>query len=497
MLPEEALDHVAFAAANLDAVAAVLKAAGAIEARRAADSVYFRADGGLLVEITRDPDLPDTLWCPMHPNVRAPAAGKCPICAMDLVPIPPPRIGQYRLDVSAAAAAGGKGTSALTFRIRDPQSGEPVTSFVSLHERLFHLFVISRDLRFFAHEHPEQRDDRFELPIDLAPGSYMLLADFMPAGGAPQMVHRAHVTPGAPASPFALPPVEVAEDLTDKVIDGMRVQLAVDSRRDRPEAVLRFRFTSARDGTPIGDLQPYLGVSGHLLIVSTDLTHAVHAHPEGLTSGPDINFGAEFPLPGLYKVWVQVQRQERVFTAPFVLRVGAPQAAERLPSGELERQRTAARRVDFEAAPGGQFEGRVQPVGLGELRLESANPREDFAAPAGQQRNEPGRGVLRKPRSDRQQPARRQGLVPARHLDLAARLTPGGSCRRIDLRRLGSADRSTVDPRDDHRDFEGGERRVVFELAVAARRVPLGHAPGQHLFPDRPRPGPRVLVGHQ
>ena len=226
--------------------------------------------------------------------------------------------------MSYTAGPGEKRPGTLTLRIGDPETGAPVNAFVSLHERLLHLFVISRDLRVFAHEHPVQSGDRFELPIDLAPGAYMLLADFLPAGGSPQMVHRALLTPDAKASPFAAPPAGLEPDLADKVVDGVRMQLTVDSRRDRLEAVLRFRFTDAKTGAPIADLQPYLGVSGHLLIVNADLTHAVHAHPEGVTAGPDINFGAEFPVAGLYKVWVQVQRQERVFTAPFVLRIGEP-----------------------------------------------------------------------------------------------------------------------------------------------------------------------------
>ena len=86
-VPDSTLDHVGFAAGNLDAVIEALRVAGATPARRTEDSAFFRADG-LIVEITRDTDLPDVLWCPMHPDVRAGSPGKCPICAMDLVPDP-------------------------------------------------------------------------------------------------------------------------------------------------------------------------------------------------------------------------------------------------------------------------------------------------------------------------------------------------------------------------------------------------------------------------
>jgi hypothetical protein len=69
-------------------------------------------------------------------------------------------------------------------------------------------------------------------------------------------------------------------------------------------------------------MEPYLGASGHLLIVSSDLTKAIHAHPEATSgSGPDVAYRALFPVAGMYKLWIQVQRRGRVSTAPFVIRV--------------------------------------------------------------------------------------------------------------------------------------------------------------------------------
>ena len=316
-----ALDHIAFAATNLDAAVQPLLSSGERLLRRTSDSAFFRGEG-VVIEITRDTDLPDVLWCPMHPDVRAATPGTCPICSMDLVPIPPPRLGQYPVDVHQTAGAGRRGTRSLSLRIRDPESGKPITALVPLHERLLHLFVIGRDLRFFAHEHPVQKGDTFELAIDLAPGSYLLVADFLPAGGSPQTVHRVVVTPGSTASPFA-PAPRVAEDTTDKIVDGLRVRLAVDGRPGRLDTVLRFSFSDVKTAAPVQNLQPYLGASGHLLIVSADLAHAIHAHPEDVSSGPEVRFGAEFPAPGLYKVWVQVQRESRVLTAPFVIKVGS------------------------------------------------------------------------------------------------------------------------------------------------------------------------------
>jgi hypothetical protein len=266
--------------------------------------------------------LQDTLWCPMHPNVRSPLPGKCPVCSMDLVPIPPPRVGQYRLEVTAGPAAAGRGERSYRFRVRDPRSSAIVESFTEVHERLLHLFVISRDLRFFAHEHPVRAGSAFELSLDLRPGAYMLIADFLPTGGFPQMIHHAVVTPGYSRSPF-LPEVELDEDVSDKTTDGLRVHLSIEGLAVGKEAALRFQFSDAATGDAVRDSQPYLGSSGHLLLVNSDLTQAIHAHPEGaVTGGPDLTFGAVFPAAEVYKLWIQVQRGGHVITAPFAVRVG-------------------------------------------------------------------------------------------------------------------------------------------------------------------------------
>ncbi|MDQ6706997.1 MAG: hypothetical protein M3Z85_13605, partial [Acidobacteriota bacterium] len=70
----------------------------------------------------------------------------------------------------------------LTFRVSDPNSGAAVRDFEIVHERYFHLFTVSSNLEFFAHEHPELgRDGAFRHVMTLPkPAHYKLLADFYP-----------------------------------------------------------------------------------------------------------------------------------------------------------------------------------------------------------------------------------------------------------------------------------------------------------------------------
>jgi hypothetical protein len=311
------LDHVAFAAADFDAAVAKMTTLHTV-LKRGPESVLFDA-GGIRLEIVRDTQGDEIFWCPMHPDVRSAVAGKCPLCAMDLVPIPPPRIGEYRLDI-VLHRAPRRGLAGMQLTVREPDTNKKVTGFATLHEKTFHLFIVSRDLAYFAHVHPEPRPDgTFVLKHAVPPGEYMVLADFLPNGGSSQMVQRAIISPGArPAGRSnrpELPPVAV--------VDGIRFELEAEDVKAGGEACLTFTMTDAKTGASITDLEPFLGAPAHMLIVRADLTDAIHGHPEETgTSGPTVTFHPLMPADGLYKIWVQVQRSGKVITAPFRLQTG-------------------------------------------------------------------------------------------------------------------------------------------------------------------------------
>ncbi|HET7218900.1 MAG TPA: heavy metal-binding domain-containing protein [Vicinamibacterales bacterium] len=317
-IPGAIFDHVAFAADDLDAV---LRALRATPASRSQDAARFRLRSGLVVEIVRDVDRPDAFWCPMHPDIRSPVSAACPICGMALVAIPPPRVGEYRLDVTLTPRPGG-GASGAKLAVRDPDSNEIVTAFHQVHERPFHLFVISRDLERFAHLHPAAAaDGSFDLRDELDPGVYIFLADFVPAGGTSQLVHRAVVTPGY-SGPLFAPPPEIPPLASEQVASGLRIRLDAVRLTPRRASQLVFTIADAVSGQPVVDLEPYLGAAGHLLVVNADLTAAIHGHPEGaITRGPSVTFDPMLPAPGRYKLWLQVQRRGTVITAPFVIDV--------------------------------------------------------------------------------------------------------------------------------------------------------------------------------
>jgi hypothetical protein len=304
---DRAVAHVAFATDDLAGLVRALAERGVTPLWRRDDSALFDAGEGLTIEIVRDTEREDVFWCPMHPDVRSADPGTCPVCAMELVPIPPPTIGEYRLDVTQVRDAGGA-TRGLEFVVREPATDAVVTNLAVVHERRFHLFVVGRDLQYFAHVHPELASDgRLRLDHPLPPGEYMLVADFLPIGGSSQMVQKAIIVTGTAAA---------APRADDRSL--LEVRMHTEHLGPGKHARLTFTVSDAKTGAPVTDLEPYLGAPAHMLIVRRDLSDAIHAHPEEqVASGPTVSFHPIIPAVGDYKLWIQFQRAGKVSTTAF------------------------------------------------------------------------------------------------------------------------------------------------------------------------------------
>src|SRR5260370_31807858 len=142
--------------------------------------------------------------CPMDPDVRGPDPGTCPRCGMKLVAgIPAPV--EYSMDLKVTPPAPRPlQPTRFEFTVRDPWKERPVTKFQIVHEKLFHMFVVSQDMKFFLHNHPTFQEDgsfRYDLALP-TPGMYRILGDFYPDGSTPQLFAKTVLGPavGPPAA---------------------------------------------------------------------------------------------------------------------------------------------------------------------------------------------------------------------------------------------------------------------------------------------------------
>jgi hypothetical protein len=221
--------------------------------------------------------------------------------------------------ISGDPTVGSGSKKLIRLEIKKKDGGR-IDEFEVNHEKLLHLMVISKDLSYFQHIHPEYKGDGvFEIANDFpAGGEYRLIADFQPSGGDAMSKMTWVRIEGHPAKPVPVVP----DTSLDKTFDGKRVKLSIDQLAANKELTLKFSFTDDKTGQPITDLQPYLGAIGHVVILTEDGEQYLHVHAdEGQGTGPYATFETSFPKSGTYKIWGQFQRDNQVFTASYVVNV--------------------------------------------------------------------------------------------------------------------------------------------------------------------------------
>src|SRR5688500_2809506 len=227
----------------------------------------------------------------------------------------------------------------ITYRLRD-KAGSPVTAdkLAITHEKPMHLIVVSSDLRRFAHIHPTHEAEGLYTVETALPeaGSYLLFNEFFTSDGTMQIERNELSTseiPAETAAPSLLPDLN-----TQLEVGELSVVLKANVQKVRRRSPITFTLTSARNGEPVTDLEPYLGAPCHVVIISADTKQFAHTHgdiPGGTMSGgtsggdmtnmanmvmptpparfgPNIQFTHTFMQAGMYRVSVQFVTQDEV-----------------------------------------------------------------------------------------------------------------------------------------------------------------------------------------
>ncbi|ASU85905.1 hypothetical protein CDO52_26665 [Nocardiopsis gilva YIM 90087] len=230
--------------------------------------------------------------------------------------------GDYTLDLLTAPKEAGE-EAKLSFRITGPD-GAPVTDFAVVHEQLMHVIVVGRDADEYHHLHPEMDDDGvWSVPAELdTPGPYRMFADFVPEGDerGDSRVLGADI-----AIEGEYRPVRPPEPAATAQIDGYVIDLDGQLTAGRPSELT---FTVTKDGEPVTDLQPVMGVYGHVVALRDGDLAYTHVHPRGepgdgtTKPGPDVTFAAQVPTPGTYRLYLDFRHDGKVRTAEFTAVAG-------------------------------------------------------------------------------------------------------------------------------------------------------------------------------
>jgi hypothetical protein len=231
------------------------------------------------------------------------------------------------------------------------------------HGHVMHLFLISvPGMERMWHLHPDRADGgAFAETLPAMPaGQYEVFADIVDKNGfpwtlignlqLPQINGTAPVGDDSGWEGVRLR-IPLSENTVAQLPDGARL---VWERGDSPmkaNVPANFRFrVEQKDGSPVRDLEAYMGMAAHAQVVCSDLSVFAHIHPAGsvsmaaldlaqaglmsqLGSGdsgmamemagpsatlpPEFKFAYGFPHPGDYRIFIQIKRSGLVQTAAF------------------------------------------------------------------------------------------------------------------------------------------------------------------------------------
>ncbi|XID90416.1 hypothetical protein ACF3MZ_17920 [Paenibacillaceae bacterium WGS1546] len=229
-------------------------------------------------------------------------------------------MGSYKASFSfASGVVKANEQSNINIQITD-SAGKAVNDFELSHEKLMHLIVVSKDLSYFSHIHPEYQGEGTFSIRTLFPsgGEYKMFVDFVPNGGSSTTLSEwVNVEGGAKA-----PETIKADTKLTKSVDRKEIELTMSSAKANEEVTLTFNILDAQTKEGISNLEQYLGAVGHVVILSEDAEQYLHVHPMDETAtGPKAEFMTSFPKSGTYKIWGQFQHDGKVFTVPFVINV--------------------------------------------------------------------------------------------------------------------------------------------------------------------------------
>ncbi len=181
-----------------------------------------------------------------------------------------------------------------------------------MHEKLFHLFIVSSDLQHFEHVHPTQKPDgTFSIQYRFPKiGMYRVVADVYPVGGTPQLLSRTIFISSGPNNTVPLTEAKLKPDEELQHGENTDLQLLTDGLKviAGTKTHLSFQFSQ------VEGMQMYLGAWAHMFIASDDTLDVLHVHPVIATGGREIQFDIIFPRPRTYRVWIQFQRRNVVNT---------------------------------------------------------------------------------------------------------------------------------------------------------------------------------------
>lgn len=285
--------------------------------------------------------------CPMHPDVTGKVGDICSKCGMKLEAVNEESAANhnaYFMDFKATPEVRANEASVLSLTPSIKGKSESVALDIQ-HGKKIHLIIVSKDLSYFDHVHPElQADGSYQvrvLPKGAAytegkfhnetffanGGEYFLFADYLPTRANHQLERIVLPVAGNP-----LPATRFTTEKLTSNVDGYEVSLRTEGGKFYNEGMTHMAAVVKKDGVEMvpSDFEDFLAAKAHVVMINENTKDYLHVHPE-IVNGR-LSLHTTFGATGIFRGWLQFQTHGVVHTADFVLDVAKGGYADEKPS---------------------------------------------------------------------------------------------------------------------------------------------------------------------
>jgi hypothetical protein len=278
-----------------------------------------------------------TYACSMHPEVTGKEGEECSKCGMKLELVSDEKAANtnsYFMAFKATPAVEAGKAALLSFTPSIKGNESEMVPLDIQHDKKLHLIVVSKDLSYFDHIHPEfqssgsydikvlTKDENFtrgrfhnETKFDQG-GDYVLFADYVPSGANHQLER---IELNVSGTPYKAQKYTTAK--TVSMTDGYEVSLVPEGGKFFSEGTSHISGIIKKDGkeVPADSFENYLAAKAHVVVISEDSQNYLHVHPEVVDGRLDLH--TTFGKSGIFRGWLQFQTNGQVHTADFVINV--------------------------------------------------------------------------------------------------------------------------------------------------------------------------------
>ncbi|WP_242928441.1 hypothetical protein [Pontibacter vulgaris] len=193
--------------------------------------------------------------------------------------------------------------------VNQEASGVPL-ALEEVHTKDIHLIIVSEDLSFFAHEHPEKTGTEYTVDFTFPfGGKFLLYCDVKPLNTAPVVIRKTVDVAGDSREVQ-----RYQQDMLSKTVDNVSVQLDVQDLN-----AIRVTMKQGEAAILASSLGHFLGAKAHVVMINVDTKEYLHVHP--MVHEDVLVLHSAFTASGLYRVWIQFLLNGLLYTLDYVVQV--------------------------------------------------------------------------------------------------------------------------------------------------------------------------------